>query len=273
MNLDLRRQFVRTSFGYFLEMLVRPTQAVERILKERPGFLSLIIFLTGISLLRGLLDGVLTLLTEGQLLGMWHAGRLLPWFILKAYPLLLADWLAGYVRWLGFALVPYLLGRFCGGRGRLVDFLRLYGVILGIYVITVLPNFAYFFVPLPMIRFHAAPQFSPTLGVGQILTSAWLVWVSYLVLKRVHGLPAFESFAIGFLTPALNIAALVLPGAILFNLPQLQAWGGKQLTYVTLLGFSAASVLLIMGFVILAWQLRKAEVRRLTMEASLNQGR
>ncbi|HEX6293047.1 MAG TPA: Yip1 family protein [Herpetosiphonaceae bacterium] len=255
------RPFNATTTGLFLHLLIRPARTIERVLTTPPRFGSIVIFLTIISLLRGVLDGVLVLLNDEQLWAMWVSGRLLAWFTGKAVPLLLADWLAVYVRWFGFALVPYLLGRFCGGTGRLVDFLRLYGIALGIYVVTVLPNFAYFFVPLPLVRFDAAPQFRPALGVGQIFTSTWLAWVTYVSLRRVHGLPAFESLAIGMLTPALNIAALVLPGAIIFNLPSARLWSEQLIASSTLLGFSAASVVLIAGALLLMRWVSSAERR------------
>lgn len=244
-------------------MLIRPAQAIETLLTTPPSFRAILVFLTIISLLRGVLDGLLVLLDDGQLWSMWVSGRLLPWFAFKAFPLLLADWLAVYVRWLGFALVPYLLGRFSGGTGRLIDFLRLYGIALGIYVVTVLPNFAYFLVPLPLVRFDAAPEFRPTLGVGQTLTSTWLAWVTFCALRRLHRLPAFESLAIGVLTPALNIAALVLPGALIFNLPAVRLWSEKLVATSTLLGFSAASVVLIGGALILVRWLSRLESRTL----------
>lgn len=228
---------------------------------QPPRLWSILLFLTIISLLRGVLDGVVVLLNEAQLSALWHAGRLLPWFVAKAYPLLLADWLAGYVRWLGFALVPYVLGRFCGGTGRLKDMLRLYGIILGIYVVTVLPNFSYFFLPLPVVRFDSAPVFKPTLGIGNVLTSLWLAWVTYRVCRQAHALPTFESAAIGMLTPLLNIAALVLPGALLFNLPHVAAWTPKTVAYTSLLGFSGASVGLIIAAVLYTRWLQRAEDR------------
>ncbi len=247
MRLEFRERLQRTPLSYFLLMLIRPAWAIERILAEQPVFPSLIIFLTFISLLRGILDGVLALMTDGQFFALWQSGRLISWFLLKAYPLLLADWLAGYVRWFGFALVVYVLGRLCGGRGKLTEHIRLYGIALGIYVVTVLPNFAYFFAPLPMLRFEVAPNYSPTLGVGQLLTTSWLVWVSFLIVKRLHGLAWFESAAIGLLAPLLNISALVLPVVLIFNLPQAVTWGQTTVAYTTLLGFSAFSI----GFVLL----------------------
>lgn len=255
--------FGRTTPGRFLVMLVRPARAIECILIEPPTFLSLFLFLTIISLLRGFLDGVLALLTAGQFFDLWRAGLLLPWFAVKAGPLLVADWLAVYVRWLGFALVPFVLGRFCGGTGRLVDLLRLYGVILGIYLVTGVLSFAYFVEPLPMLRFEAAAQFKPTLGVGQVLTSAWLVWVTYLAVRRVHRLPAFEAAAIGLLTPALNIAALVLPGALIFRLPYTRGWGENMVTSATLLGFSIASLFIIGAFALGVWRVRRGKLRHI----------
>lgn len=247
MHRGVRVSWTAGPVGYFLHMLIRPAQAIERVVIERPPFWSLVLFLTVVSLLRGVLDGMLVLMDDGQLLSMLAGGRLLTWLVSKAYPLLLADWLAVYVRWLGFALVPYLLGRLCGGGGRLIDILRLYGIILGIYVVTVLPNFAYFVLPLPLIRFAVAPFFQPTLGVGNILTSAWLVWVTYTLVRQVHRLPVFEAAAIGLLTPLLNIAALVLPGAVLFNLSAMELSNPTIAASVTLLGFSLVSLGLIGG--------------------------
>lgn len=269
MGLPLSAGWTSTPAASFLCMLVRPRLAIARIVAQRPSFGSLVLFLTCISLLRGVLDAVLVLLDDGQLFSIWAAGRLLPWLVGKAYPLLLADWLAVYVRWLGFALVPYLLGRFCGGAGRLSDFLRLYGVILGIYVVTVLPNFAYFFMPLPLLRFEAAPFFRPTLGVGNLLTSAWLAWVTYTVVRALHRLPRFEAAAIGLLTPLLNIAALVLPGAVLFNLSALFRWTPSSVTSVTLLGFSAVSLGLIAGALSLSRWLHRREQLRLAEHGAL----
>jgi len=259
----LRERLRRTPLSYFLLMLVRPAWAIERILAERPAFPSLIVFLTCVSLLRGILDGVLVLITDGQFVALWQGGRLISWFVSKAYPLLLADWLAGYVRWLGFALVVYVLGRLCGGRGKLTEHMRLYGIAMGIYVVTVLPNFAYFFVPLPMLRFEVAPNYSPTLGIGQLLTTSWLVWVSFLIIKRLHGLAWFESAAIGLLAPLLNIGALVLPGVLIFNLPQAVSWGQTTVAYTTLLGFSAFSIGLVVLCIFVALWLAQRERRSL----------
>ena len=40
--------------------------------------------------------------------------------------------------------------------GKIIDFLRVYGVILGIFLVTALPNFAHLFVKLPAIQFNAS---------------------------------------------------------------------------------------------------------------------
>lgn len=253
-----RSSQVITASRYFVEMLFRPARTIPRISSEPPAFWALALFLTLISLLRAVLDGVVVLLDEQQLIGMWLSGRLLPWFLFKAYPLLLADWLAVYVRWLGFALVPYILGRLCGGQGQLKTLLRLYGVILGIYVVTPLPNFAYFLMPLPQIRFAAAPGFMPVLGIGNVATSVWLAWVTYLVVRQVHRLPRFEAVGIGVITPLLNIAALVLPGALIFNLPTATDWHANRVDSITLLGFSLISVMLIGAAIgLIRWLLQR----------------
>lgn len=247
---------------YFSGLLIRPGRTLERILRQRPGFVRIVLFLTVVGLLRGLLDGAWVLINDQQFLALWSEGRLWGWYLTKGYPLLLADWIAAYVRWLGFALVPYAVGRFFAGRGRLVDFLRVYGVAMGIYVVTVLLNAAYFFAPLPTITFRAASGFGPRWGVGQMVTSLWLVYISYRVVRRLHGLPVFESLLTGVLVPALNLAALIGLGALFYRLPAVASLPVRQFEAAGLLAFGAGGLGLVALFIAVAVWLARRERRK-----------
>jgi hypothetical protein len=244
--------------GYFIGLLLHPTATLERLLRERPSFRRIILFLAGLGLGRGLLDGLWLLLTHQQFQALGSEVHLVSWHVTQIGPLLLADGVAAYIRWLGFAFVPYALGRFMGGRGRLEDCLRVYGAVMGIYVVTALLNAVYFFAPLPMIQFRSAPAFSPGWGIGQILTSLWLAYISYRVVQRLHHLSRIESMMIGLMVPTLNLGALLGLGFLFQNFltgiqgpAPVSAAGGY-------LVFSLGSLgLLLIWIVLTAWIIRR----------------
>lgn len=237
-----------TIVGYFLLLLVRPSVAIEKILKEEPAFKRILIFLFWIGALRGITEGIWILSMHGQLGQVLSTPALLKTYLGQCLPFVLSNVTTGYVRWVAFALVPFAGGLFLGGRGRFVDFLRLYGIILGIFLVTILPNFAYLFMKLPTIRFNISDMYNPTIGVGQIITSCWLVYVSYRAVISIHKLPRFESFFIGLLVPLLNIGILVLGAAAVFNLPGFSMSSPKKVFSLSTVGFTVATLAAIPVF-------------------------
>jgi hypothetical protein len=170
--------------------------------------------------LRGIIELVWELLMAGQFSQTILTPALFKRQILQDGTLfLLANVTTAYIRWPIFALVPFLFARFLGGRTRFRVFLRLYGVALGIFFVTVLPNFIYVFFKLPLIKFEVSKAYNPIFGIGQVLTSLWLIFISFKILRITEKLSWIESMLIGSLVPLVNIGLLVLSSKIFFNLP------------------------------------------------------
>jgi len=241
----------------FVLLLVRPSAGVNRILREKPGFKGIVFFLLGIGTLRGMAEGVWILSMQGRLGQVLSAPPLLKAYLLQGLPFVLSNVTTAYVRWAAFAVVPFLCGVFFGGRGRFEDFLRIYGVALGIFLVTIMPNFAYLFVKLPVIRFNVSEVYNPTIGIGQVLTSCWLVYVSYRAVMVVHKLPRFESFFAGLLVPLLNIGILVLGAAVVFNFPSLALFSQKKVFSLSTAGFTVATLMVVPVFLWLGYAVDK----------------
>ena len=207
--------------AYFACLFSRPSHTIKKILEEKPSFRQLFLFLFVISTLRGIIEGIWVLLKAGQLAHVFSSAALMKSYLELGIPFLISSLTCGYVRWAGFALAPCLLARFFGKEGRFGDWLRLSGVFMGLYLVAILPNFAYLFFKLPVIQFYISRFYNPGLGIGQVLTSCWMVVLLYKSARVLYGLPRFSSFLIGISIPLLNIGALVLGSMIFFNLPQL----------------------------------------------------
>lgn len=226
----------------FLRLLVRPGATVERLVAQSPSFTTIAIWVGVVGLVRWAIECLWILLMAGQLQTLIASGVTSTWYV-EAVPFLLANFLTVGFRWGLFALVPYALGRFAEGRGEWRDFLRVYGVAMGIYVVTILPNFAYFYWDFPAIRFEVSRLYTPLFGIGQILTSIWLVVLGYATARRLHGLPPFESVLVGIAVPTSNVALYVIASGVFFNLPPLLMRGRTELFWIA--GLAFGSVVLV----------------------------
>lgn len=232
----------------FLCLLIRPKSSVERIILNKPKYKGIILFLFVIGTLRGLTEGIWILSMNHQLGQVFKSFPLLYSYLLQGLPFVLSNITTAFVRWAAFAFFTFACGVLMGGRGRFADFLRIYGVILGIFFITILPNFLYLFFNLPSIRFNVSAIYNPTIGLGQILTSCWLAYVSYQAVMQLHKLPPFESFLIGLLVPLLNIGILVLGAAVVFNFHSLADFPLKTVFNLSTIGFTVATLAAIPAF-------------------------
>ena len=89
-------------------------------------------------------------------------------------------------------------------------------------------------------------------------TSLWLVYISYRVVRRLHGLPAFESLLIGLMVPALNLAALIGLGAAFYRLPAVVNLPLWQFEAVGLLAFGVGGLGVVALFVAMGvWIVRR----------------
>lgn len=212
---------MRPLITYFVYLFSRPTYGMRKILEEKPSFKQIALFLFVVSTLRGIIEGIWVLLRVGQLEQVVTSWVLLKSYLRLGIPFIVSSITCGYVRWVGFALAPFLLGRFFGKQSRFEDWLRLSGFFMGLYLLAILPNFAYLVFKLPVIQFHISPIYNPGMGIGQVVTSIWLAVLLYKAARIIHGLPRVQTFLIGTSVPLLNVGALILGSMAFFNLPPL----------------------------------------------------
>lgn len=248
-----------TILKYLFFLFIKPTQTIRHILEAPPSFKRIVIFLSLVGTLRGLLEGLLILLMVGQFTQVVSSLILLKSYLLNGTLFVFSNITTAYIRWVAFALMVYLFGRIIGGKGRFEEFLRLYGVILGIFMITILPNFAHPFFNLPMIKFNISNIYNPSMGIGQILTSIWLAFISYKAARLIHRLPKMESILIGLSLPLINIGILVLGAMILFNIPGLASLDERRIIFITTFTFV---IFTIVATPILLWFGYKIDQRR-----------
>lgn len=222
-------------FGYFASLLIRPTRTIERICIEQPPIRRIIRFLGGIGIARGILEIVWLFMISGHLAQFWSLSQQPSWYVLEAGPFLAANLTAAYLRWALFTFIAFFLGRSCHGKGDFVTLLRIYGVILGVYAVAIVPNFLHHFWAIPFIRFQVSRVYAPDTGIGQLLSAVWLVFISAKVIRQLHKLPWQESILIGLLIAVFDRVFFLVGARVFFHIPAITVLSGKEL-------FTAASL-------------------------------
>jgi len=254
------QNFRETSLlAYFLSLFIRPTYGIKRILEEKPSFKRIVVFLFWVSILRGIVEGVWMLLKEGQFTQVLASPILLKSYLWLGAPFIISSITCGYVRWAGFAFLPCLFAKFLGKKGDYKDFLRVNGVIMGIYLVTILPNFAYLFFRLPMIQFNVSRFYNPAIGIGQMITGVWLVFIIYKATRIICGLSKYQSFLAGLSVLLVNLGALVFGSLVFFNLPSLVSASFKRTLNTATFVFIIITLLSIPVFLWLGMRLIKSK--------------
>jgi hypothetical protein len=228
---------------YFLYLFIRPTYGIRRILEDKPSFQRIVVFLFYVGALRGIIELVWELLMAGQFSQTILTPALFKRQILSDGSLfLLGNITTAYVRWPIFALIPFLFTRFLGGRTNFQEFLRLYGIVLGLFVVTALPNFIYVFFKLPLIKFEVSYAYNPIFGIGQALTSLWLIFISSQILRITNKSSWIESISISLLIPLTNMGLLVLCSKIFFNFPVIVLLSQRKIFLIAAFCFIIATL-------------------------------
>ncbi|MDI6591953.1 MAG: YIP1 family protein [Patescibacteria group bacterium] len=255
---DVQNSKKSSLLSYFLNIIIRPTSGIRKIVQEKPSFKQIIIFLFIIGLLRGIIEGIWMLLWAGQFSQVISSLILLKSYLKLGIPFIISSISNGYVRWVGFALVACFLGRFFDKKGEFKDFLRVSGIILGVYLLTILPNFLYFFWDkLPMIQYKVSEVYNPAQGIGQILVSFWIVFIFYKVARVISELPKFQAFLVGLSVQFLNLGALIFGSFFFFNLPHLVSLPFKESLSLATYVFIIITLLLIPIFFWLGFKLER----------------
>lgn len=233
---------------YFSLLLTRPSFVIQKILEEKPGFKRLAIFIFIVSTLRGIIEGSWMLLREGQFLPVIISPVLFKSYMNLGIPFILSSISCGYVRWAGFAFLPCLLARFFGKHPRYQDFLRVTGILMGLYPVTILPNFAYLFFKLPMVQFNVSKFYNPAIGLGQWITGLWLIVIIYKASRIILKLSGFQAFLCGISVWLANMGALVFGSWVFFNLSYFTANSFRETLAIATFIFIVVTILTIPVF-------------------------
>lgn len=203
----------------FIKLFYQPQAAVEEILSRPPTWRAIVIFLAIIALLRTTLEAAWDLAMKGELFNTLRQPGALWAYHTPFAAFFGANLATAYLRVVLFAFIALAVGRFLGGKGRFEPLLRLYGVILGLFALTIVPDYLAVWFKMPFIAFKAAPTYNPEVGVGQLISSIWLAWISYLVVRTVHRIKPFDALQTAVALALANTGLLVLVAMGVLNLP------------------------------------------------------
>ena len=233
-------------FKYFICLLARPGRTIKIILESKITYKQIVLFLFWIGLIRGMYEVVRPYLAAGALSQLWLSLRVPSWYAVESVPFLAGCVITAHIRWLIFSLVTFLAAKFFKGRGRFDDYLRVYGVILGIYLVSPLFNALYFFRPAPAVEFVGLAKYSSIIGLGQFVGAGLLLFLTYKVLRQFSGLGRLEAFSIGLLLPLLDRGLYIGFYKLLFSINFIARMELRNI-------FFAASIMFIVGGLLGIW--------------------
>jgi hypothetical protein len=200
----------------YLTLLWRPRRGLVLLQQHPMSLNSIIVFLIGVGFVRGMLDIPWIYWQAGRLILLLPSMTSPTWYLLNIGPFILAEIITALLRWVLFSTIVYGLGRFLGGQGSYRTTLCMYGALLGITLATILIDYLHLLMPLPLIRFSAAPRYNPVIGLGQVLTSLWIGNITYLVVRSEYQLAVWPSAMVGAFIPLLNTGLFLIVARVLF---------------------------------------------------------
>ena len=227
-------------FKYFIMLFIQPRKTIRAILDAKFTHKRIILFLFWIGLIRGLHDIIRPYIVAGALPQLLLAIKVPSWYIIESGPFLLACIITAHIRWVIFALVTFILVRFFKNSGRFDDYLKLYGVIMGSYLISPIFNSIYFIRAFPAVEFFSSARYSQIIGLGQVVGAGLLLFITYKVLRQVAKLGVFESFLIGLFLPLLDRGLYIAFYKLYFSIDFISLFQLKEIFFI-------ASILFIIG--------------------------
>jgi len=214
-----------TAFAALLRGPSRGLRAIQaRTMRPR----TVILFLLGVGLVRSLLDVPWIYWQAGGLPLLVPSLGQPSWYLVNVGPYVLSVVVTALLRWVLFAALVFYLARFLGGRGSYRVTLDVYAAVLGITIFTILIDYVHLFFDVPLIRFAASPSYNPVIGVGQVVTAAWIGYVTYLLARRELRLSVLPAVMVGAFVPLLNTGLFLIAARIVFRLlpagSSLSAW-------------------------------------------------
>jgi len=195
-----------------------PAKGIDLILQSRfrASTVILTLFLTGCTRLiaeifllfarKGQPEEFFNLILYGKYLNLWSGI-----FLIEIVT-------TTFVRVALYATIIHFLATIAGYKANFKNLLKLYSIALLIYPLPAIINMVYCFVSLPEIVYSTHSFYSPRQGVGQIITSLWMAYVSFLAAKKIVGCRGLVAWLLGLSIPLLDIALFVSFSMIFFGL-------------------------------------------------------
>lgn len=247
---------------YFLLILIKPGKTIRQIIQSNIRLSKIIFFLFWLGVIRGVLEVIWIFAINHRLMEMPLLLRQLSWWYLESGPFILANILTVYFRWAMYSLVFYLLLRFFKIKMDFSKVLKVFSVILVLYVITMLTNFLHYFFRLDMIRFYISELYSYSMGIGQIISSCLLILLIYN-LALYFGLDRISSLLSSLLVFSAERIFYFFSAWVYFRLPMINALSYKKIFNLGNCLSSLVSLLLTILFLWLGYKLnaqRKANI-------------
>ena len=227
-------------FRYFIRLFMRPKDTIESIVNTKITYKRIIIFLFWIGLARGIYEVIRPYVAANALNQLLLSLKIPSWYIIESVPFLISCIITAHIRWVMFAFVAFVIAKFFRGQGKFDDYLKLYGVILGLYLISPIFNSLYFITSAPAVEFAGSARYSSIIGLGQFVGAGLLLFITYKVIRHVGKLGAIESFFIGLFLPLLDRGLYIAFYKAFFSIDFITAFEIRKI-------FLVASIFFIIG--------------------------
>jgi hypothetical protein len=244
---------------YFLWLCWQPQKAVEKILEERITFLQIAVFLFFVGALRACLESVWLYARLGKLPLLFASLASRQWLAGEFAPFLIGNIFTAYFRWAMFSCIVFFAGRFIQGKGKFRDILKIYGIVLGSYLLSPFFNFLHLAFNLPYINFYISPGLTHPIGLGQVILGAWSAWVAYTASRKVHCVSRPAALCIGALVPLFDRAAFIISSIAFFNIAFIKMIPAKMASNFATAAFLALSFVMIPFFLWAGCRIDKKE--------------
>lgn len=199
-------------------IFIKPKKSIREVAKSAFRLRDVIFLLFWLGLLRGLLECLWLFAVEHRLVEFSFLSTKMHWWVQESGPFILANILTVYLRWAMYSVVFCFMLKFFGKKSDFAKTLRVFSVILVLYVFAILVNFLHCFLKLKMVHFYITGLFSYSLGVGQLISSCFFLIFVYN-LSRYFSLDRISSFLTALLILAIDRIFYFSLGYAYFKMP------------------------------------------------------
>lgn len=241
-----------------LLMLTNPRRAIPAILRAKVRMRTVVGFLFWVGLLRGILEIIWLFAINGRLGDVPLLARHGPWWVLEGGPFIVANILTAYFRWALYSTVFVLLLRVFRIRWAFADDLRVFGAMLGLYVVTILVNFLHGVFDLKMLHLYVAERYVPAFGIGQALAACLMLRMVF-VLGRLLSLDRSSALLAAFLVVLVERGLNLAAAWWYFRLPLAEHLSARSLFLVA---NHLTSLVSLVGVALLIWLGRRLHAKQ-----------